>query len=123
MCETVAGETIKLPRTVMYKVIHQSGGGVYFNPIGKHKIKGKWNWLSKGKVFTDDPEKIRRHQTILTISGIHVFETLEGAKFYLFKLWNPYLIFKIIKVEVRGKAIPFEYDNYKGYAVQYAKVI
>lgn len=117
MCETVSGRvrTFRKPRKG-FKVINPNGHSlahvINFNWTKfegvEHKAEPKYSKLN----FTLNTEKVTR-------GGFHLFETLEGAKHYRIQGLKE----RIIEVEFRGKAIPFTRKNYKGYAVEFVKVI
>lgn len=108
MCQHVTGSIVVLKERIAYKVIlsntNQPSGPLYPTDFRED------GWSKSG---------IPRQMAGYTTYGYHVFVSEKSAKAYL----EFYSNCKILKVRIKGKAIPFSYRNYKGYAVQYWKPI
>lgn len=101
-----------------WKVVSRKnpGSGVYYNT--KFRRDG---WAKS---------EVPKHDGYVTYRGYHVFSSKIGAEKYRENfLWGTSLYYKVIKVQVRGKVIPFlnypdntpgmsNCKSYKGFAVQ-----
>lgn len=104
MCEKVVGTVKHLPETAAWKVVLRSDT--------KHGPFRLTNFLPDGWSFPAYPG-IWNNQTS---GGYHVFRSWFGAWSYRRELFPTKL--KVIKVKIRGKAVPFRRYIFRGWAVE-----
>lgn len=117
MCQTVTGQNVELEEQAAYKVV----GDLISQDAGRLgrflALEGPFHHTVFKRDGWSRSVRPRKNRWGRTSAGYHVFLTRDDAELYMDRhcYMFPSGHLKVIKVKIKGEAIPFK----GGYAVQY----
>ena len=109
---------------VAWKVVRENLDGVYYRTSWRiGKSKDGWTCPVKPGCRCTCHLCIKGWYPKTTGNGYHVFIDEEGAKAYLDRESPVFPGLKIVKVLIKGEAIPFKFEGHIGYAVSQWKPV
>lgn len=120
MCQEISGPQENLEERFAYKVVGIWGTRNYKGLYYPTHWNKKTGWSNSSLPHKFSYGGVVSNGNFFTTAGYHVLKTKAGATAYM-----KYSIKwvggkqKVIKVKIKGKALPFKFNSYQGYAVQY----